>query len=132
MVNFRATTQADKPVIGTWIASDPAHRDRMDSSFFADGEGKASVYCIGDEQGPVMFVRQEVEGESTRLHTQFPPDAPGIRKRVAEALHEAYPVVAADAKSRGFKQVVFESESPALIRYMIGTFGFTAELRGRL
>lgn len=132
MIKFRATTSEDKPTIGTWIANDPWHRDKIDASFFADGEGKASCYCIEDDEGAAMFVRQEAEGEATRLHVQFPVDSAETRQRVAAALQEAYPIVAQDAKIRGFKSVVFDSESSALIRYMVEHFGFVAELRASL
>lgn len=128
MIHFRQTEPDDLVTIAGWIAQDKGHRG-MDASFFvAHGMG-VSCYCIEDEAGPVIFVCQEAEGDSTRLHTQFPPDSE--RKRIAKALSEAYPIVAKDAKVRGFKRVLFRSRSLALIRFML-KFDFAAELAAEL
>lgn len=97
----------------------------MEASFFTlEDSPFVSCYTIEDEAGPVIFVRQEGAGQDTRLHTQFPQDA----KRVAKALEEAYPLVAEDAKRRGFRSVRFESGSIALVRFMFQHFGFHADL----
>ena len=125
MITFRPTTKDDAPLIGTWILADEDHRDKMDATFFTTPDDRSTVYAVEDEEGPVIFVRQEIDGMATRLHTQFPPDS---RKRVAKALLQGYPAVAADAKQRGFKAVVFDSVSPALIRFML-RFGFVVQMR---
>jgi hypothetical protein len=115
-------------MIEEWIAKDPDHRGRVGSQYLLDGQGKASVYVIEDSEGPIMFVRQESEGNTTRLHTQFPPKD---HRRIVEALNEAFPIVSLDARDRGFKEIVFESNSMALIRYM-SRFGFRFECRAVL
>ena len=127
MISFRRTEPGDLLRITDWIAQDEPHAD-MDASFFTADGPLVSCYTIEDETGPVIFVRQEGCGEYTRLHTQFPQD----RKRVVKALEEAYPLVAEDAKQRGFKTLRFESGSIALIRFMLQHFGFRADLIAEL
>jgi hypothetical protein len=123
MVIFRKTEPEDILMLTVWIAADPPHR-QIPTSFFTEYREGVATYVIEDTKGPVIFVRQEVEGENTRLHTQFPPTS---RKRIVKALEEAYPLVAADAKRKGFKTVRFETHSVALARVMFA-MGFKAEM----
>jgi hypothetical protein len=124
MITFRRTVPEDIVLISDWITQDEGHRD-LPANFFIECGPGVSSYTIEDEQGPVIFVRQERETEQiTRLHTQF---VPNDRIRVVTALNDAYPVVAADALARDFKQIRFESRSAALVKFMF-RFGFRAEL----
>lgn len=131
MIRFRRTEPLDTTTIAGWIARDPDHRG-VDPSFFV-GSGTApgafSCYTIEDDQGPLMFVRQESDGENTRLHTQFPPVS---GKRIVRGLLEAYPPVAEEARKRGFKKVRWESGSAALVKFMMNKFGLRAELYDEL
>lgn len=102
---------------------DEAHKG-MDAGFWEATSHGISCYCVEDEQGPLIYVRQENLGETTRLHLQF---ANCSRKKIFNALKEGYPLVAADARERGFKRVSFDSTSPALIRTML-EMGFRAEM----
>jgi len=100
----------------------------MDAGFWTHTEGGVSCYAVEDELGPLIFVRQETSGEDTVLHLQF---ANCGRKKIFNALREGYPLVAEDARQRGFKRVRFTSQSPALIRTML-EMGFHAELIAEL
>jgi hypothetical protein len=122
MIRFRKTVEDDAAILATWIAQDPYHR-HIEPLFFMERTPGVSCYVVEDQAGPVMFVRQETEGENIRLHVQFPMG----RRRVREAVREAYPLWANDAKARGFRQIRFELESSALIKLMLG-FGYRAEL----
>lgn len=129
MVKFRPITEADIPEIGTWILAEPDHAERMDASFYTQRRDGSVSFAIDDEQGTVMYVRQDAEPDfRLRLHTDFPPNS---KQRVAQALAEAYPLVAEDAKLRGFKEIIFDSASVPLTRFMT-RFGFKAELRHQL
>jgi hypothetical protein len=129
MVTFRQITEDDVPLIGTWILAEPDHAGKMDSRFYTECGENSHCFAIDDEMGTVIFVRADTEANDTlRLHTEF---LPANKARVAIALAEAYPQVARDALSRGFKQVVFESVSMPLIKFML-RFGFRAELRHQL
>lgn len=125
-VTFRAVTENDRTQVESWIASDPAHRN-VSADLLLDGNGSASVYAIEDDKGTVMYVRQETEGSCVRLHAQFCTSS----KRSFNSLKEAYPVVKADAKARGFTGIIFDSVSPALVRCMMD-LGFKAECRAEL
>lgn len=127
MISFRRTVPEDLLTIAEWIARDKGHAG-MDASFFTQTGPGVSCFTIEDEIGPAIFVRQEVAGTTVRLHTQFPIS----RKRVAKALEQAYPLVANDARARGYRTIRFESRSLALIRFMLGKFNFKADLISEL
>jgi hypothetical protein len=129
VVTFRPVTEADIPTIGTWILAEPDHAEKMDSRFYTECGANSHSFAIDDEMGTVIFVRADTEANDVmRIHTEF---LPGAKARVAIALAEAYPQVARDALSRGFKAIVFESVSMPLIKFML-KFGFRAELRHQL
>jgi hypothetical protein len=127
LIHFRRTVADDLLTISGWIQADPGHLND-DVNFWLNTGPGVSCYALGDETGVVMFVRQETEGANSRLHVQF---APFDRKRIVRVLREGYPLVAQDAKDRGFHRIVFSSESPALIRTML-EMGFKAELAAEL
>jgi GNAT superfamily N-acetyltransferase len=126
MVTFRSVEDADLEQIGEWIEADSDHKGKIVPRFFMPGETSyAASFVIEDAHGACMYVRQETEGQGIRLHVQFPPR---VGKRIAVALLEAYPLVAQAAKSRGFRYAIFDSTSPALIRFM-RRFGYREEYR---
>jgi hypothetical protein len=128
VIQFRRTVAEDVVTIASWIMQDPRHQ-HIDAEFFLCSGKGISCYAVESDVGPVMFVRQEADdAEVTTLHIQF---APSDRKRIVEAMREGYPLVAADAKMRGFKRVRFDSASPALVRTML-EMGFRAELVAEL
>ena len=124
-VRFRKTEPSDILTIADWIAKDAPHRE-IPASFFTESGDGISCYAIDFDGVPTIFVRQETEGKATRLHTQFPYGV-GTRKRIANALSEAYPLVREDARERGFKSIRFETKSLALIRFM-WRWNFRADL----
>ena len=123
MIYFRKTEPEDILLIAEWIAVDEKHKD-ISPDFFTFEGPFVSCYVVSDEEGPVIFVRQEASSQDTRLHTQFSPDT----KRVAKALEEAYPLVTEDARQRGFRSVRFETTSIALVRFMFQHFKAQADL----
>jgi hypothetical protein len=127
VIRFRRSGLNDLPLISEWIAADPPHAN-IKPEFFTEDVRNVSCYAIEDDAGVTMFVRQEACGQDVRLHTQFSPDA----KRVAKALEEAYPLVAEDARERGFRSIRFESGSIALVRFMFKRFDFRADLMADL
>ena len=124
MIVFRQAEPEDILMLTVWIEADRVHRDRIKPEFFTERTTNISCYAIQDDKGPVIFVRQEKEGDAFRLHTQFPPTS---RRRIVKALEQAYPLVAADAKRRGYREIHFETGSIALARVMFA-MGFRAEL----
>jgi hypothetical protein len=127
MIHFRPTRPEDFATIKQWVEADPGHAD-LDPLFWATNSPSTYCFAVGDDAGELMFVKGDAEGETLWLHIQF---APFDRKRIAAALHSGYPLLAAEAKTRGFRIVRFKSVSPALIRAVIG-LGFRAELVAEL
>jgi hypothetical protein len=127
LITFRAVETGDRHQICEWILNDPGHAGMITPEFFLEGNETSSVYAVEDEKGTVMYIRQESEEKSTRLHMQFGPS----KKRVLKALREGYAVVKADARRRGFTRIIFDSMSPALVRCLI-EMGFVAECRAEI
>lgn len=128
LVKFRAVSEADRLEIDKWIEADDSHRGQITADKFLVAGRTWALYAVGDEQGAVMYVRQESEGSKTRMHIQFSPD----RRRAIAVMREGFPYVAADAKKRGFKAVVFYSHSPALVKFVISNLGFRADCEAQL
>ena len=122
MIRFRPNVPEDVLTIADWISVDQLHR-HIEPGFFTEAAPNVSCYVVEDEGGPVMFIRQEVEGQSIRMHAQFCRG----RERLAKVMAEAYPMWAEDLKARGFKQIRFALDSSALIKLML-RFGYRAEL----
>lgn len=127
MVKFRTVKEEDRAEIDAWIASDPGHVGKMTADFFIRIPLTSIACVLEDDKGPAMYVRFDDEGRSTRAHIQFAPD----RRRIVRALEEGYPAVAQTMKARGFHAIIFDSCSPALMKWMAG-FGFTFEGRAAL
>ena len=128
MVKFRAVSESDRPEIEAWIAADDSHRGQMTADKFLVPGKTYALYAVGDDQGTVMYVKQEAEGSKTRMHIQFCPD----RRRAMNTMREGFPIVASDAKERGFTGVVFYSHSPALVKFVMKEFGFRADCEAQL
>lgn len=128
MMRFRMIEESDRNQINDWILKDSGHAGKMDADFFIKQPEGWGAFAILENDAPIMYVAQEPDGLNLRLHVQFPPD--NLRE-VVTGLLQAYPVVASNAKGRGFKYIAFESESKALLRFM-RRFGFKQEMRAQL
>lgn len=127
LVNFRAVSEADRTELASWIACDDAHRG-IEADFWLVPSSHYALYAVADEHGTAMYVRQESYCGKTKMHIQFCPD----RKRVIEVCREGLPIVMQDARKRGFTALVFDSSSPALVRFLMTHFRFKAECEAAL
>ena len=114
------TTYDDLALIRDWIAADPWHKD--DPSFQAEklltGFGLLS-FCLRDEEGPLCFVRLDVEGDMVRFATQFGPEEEVSKRRlVIGLLSTGITSLIEFAKSKGYKGLVFETKNESLINFM--------------
>ena len=125
MIRFRRSEPSDLLMLSDWIVCDPFHRDKLTPDFFLETKESVSCYTVMDDAGPVAFMREEVEGDSVRLHAQF--QFPEVRTRLKAAIEEGFPIIFTEAKARGFRQLRFEVDSLALIKAML-RFGFRADL----
>lgn len=117
MLHFRPTTEEDKEHISAAMAVDPHHAGQDPTSYFTPMPGTEN-FVIEDEDGPVMYVHAE---NALRLFVQFRPDVSG--KRTSLALAGGISFVAQQAKSKGYKEMIFDTVSSRLARFC-QRFGF--------
>jgi hypothetical protein len=113
MLRSREVTETDRAEIAKWISVDADHAGKCDSDFWLKPEPGVKLFAIEDALGPIFYVR----GESLlRLHIQFAPESE--RRRLARAIDEFTPLIAAGAKKNNYKQLVFESVVQPLIAFL--------------
>ena len=117
---LRPTIESDIEQIREWIQVDSWHKD--DPSWSAEGlltGNGALTFCVADEEGPLCFVRLDVEGDMLRLATQFgPEDKVSKRRLVVGLLSTGIPAITEFGKQKGFKGIVYESINESLIAFM--------------
>jgi len=106
---IRPLTDDDRELLQTWIDHEPDHKDNT-PDFYFEPHTKSVLYQ--DEEGPVFAVRYS---STLRIDIEFSDDAG--KNRIRKALKEGFPAVAEQAKSQGFKQIVFSSTSKTLIAF---------------
>jgi hypothetical protein len=115
------TLPTDIPQIDEWINADPFHKDdpKVYAEGFLTGLGALS-FCVVDDEGPLFFVRLDVEGERLRLATQFAPlEVVSKSRLITGLLSTGIPAIIAFAKKGGYSGIVFESTSESLIFFML-------------
>ncbi len=109
MITLRTVEEKDKALLAEWIAAEPDHTFSTPEFYYTPGT-KSVVY--EDEQGPVCVVRYS---PVLRLDMEF---APGIDKsRIKEAMKSQLPEIAEQARSQGFKELLFDSVAKPLIKF---------------
>lgn len=118
MVKIRPLTEADRPLLEQWIATDPHHQNgEISADFFYAPDTNALVY--EDEHGIVFVARF---ARTLRIHMQFSPD----EKRNAAVMLEGFPILEFNAKEAGFKELIFDSMFRPLIVFCKRKLGFRA------
>jgi hypothetical protein len=124
-------------MVAEWIEKDPDHKGQ-DATWFAgyhkegygfEKEENQESVIIEDEVGPLFNCKIE---HTLRLHIQFNMEE---KSRTARGLGEAFKMLLEQIKGLGFKELIFESQSPSLINYCVKRMGFTEspnELKVRL
>lgn len=108
-MNTRPTTPSDLETIAKWIECEPDHKDRINPEFF---QSQGECFAVLEGENPVMFVRLD---RICRVHIEF---IPNDRQKVAKYLDEFTTQIKANAKFNGFTQIIFESLSAPLIRFL--------------
>jgi hypothetical protein len=114
---LRTLNENDKALLTEWIAAEPVHASNTPSFYQEDGT-KSVMY--EDEEGAVFCVKYT---PALVVDIEFNPNA--SRKRIRDIFTQGFPEVAANAKSQGFKQLVFASISERLIAFC-RSLGFEA------
>ena len=105
---IRPVTDDDREMIAGWIANEPAHKASSPDYYFEPGT-KSVIY--EDTEGPVFVVRYS---SALRVDIDF---ANVEKERIRQALKNEFPAVAEQARSQGFKHIVFDSVSKTLVAF---------------
>jgi hypothetical protein len=118
MVTDREIHTGDIPLLKDSLARDE-HHNFTKPEFFFDPWSVCKVY--EDEEGPICFVRGS---KALRLDIQYVSNADA--KRNVKAMLE-FDKLAAKARSNGFTEIVFTTNSPPLKKFCMRRFGFIEE-----
>jgi hypothetical protein len=123
-VSFESSAEADSPQITTWTAVDGSKSPSLPPEYWLTGSpGCILACCVKDEEGTVLYLRAEQEGNFVRFHTLFGPVDVVSQKRVALTLLEGFPRFSESMKPHGIG-LVMETRSESLAQFMTGKFGF--------
>lgn len=106
-MRIRPLTEADRPIVEAWIAGEPTHQNNT-FEFYTE-TGCRSV-IVEDDDGVVLVTKFT---PCLRMDTEFSSNT----KRVARAITYGLDEMEKQALSQGFKEIVYESDSPALIAF---------------
>lgn len=103
---IRPLTPEDKPMLESWIASEPEHKNNTWDWY---NEAGAKSVVFEDAEGAVLVAKFT---PSLKIDIDFLPE--GSPKRIAGALSSGLAEMGSQAKQQGFKQVSFDSVSDKL------------------
>ena len=119
-IEFRDTDSSDISQLTDWIARDACPQHNVPADFWVpekneDGTSKdkyTKYLTVYDEEGVIYYLKLE---NVMRAYIQFPPDGDRDKTRTSVALKHAFYNVAAGARKRGYKEMIFDSKSEGLI-----------------
>jgi hypothetical protein len=119
-VKFETVTADDRPLITDWMSQDidPVHHSGNPEFFYTAAPGSLLAFKVTDEIGTVCFCRLDKEDEAVRWHCQFAPYDAVDKKRLVQNMLQGVPAMIDWIKKTGAKQVVFDSVSPRLIKFL--------------
>lgn len=109
---------SDRTVLADSLARDDQHKNTT-PEFFYEPWSVCKVY--EDEKGPVCFVRGS---KALRLDIQYVDNA-DVKRNIKAMLE--FDKLAAKARTNGFTEVVFTTNSPLLKNFCMRRFGFVEE-----
>jgi len=130
---LRPALLGDLALAQQWTAADPDHAGRVDPKSWITQSELTQSYILEDAEGPIFFFKGELELQWPRIvvHIQFPPDdRPNFhhrrRQRVSQGLIEGLAWLE-ERMAGAVNEIVFESSTPALVRFSIRHLGFKLE-----
>jgi hypothetical protein len=123
VITVRPLVEEDRQSLNNSIINDLYHRDSMNDDFFYDRRAISTVY--EKDNKPIMFVKGSTV---LRLDIQFCNNS--NHRNNAAALNELSKIIET-AKSSGFSELVFNTDSPLLKAFCCKHFGFV-ELNNEL
>lgn len=115
-IKFSGVSEEDLPRLTEWIEADQWHCGGP-APWWISPESVVTAR-LDDEEGPVMYIRINRDGERVRLNTQFAPEIAVSKKRVATAISDALPRIVEVMRHQDATGIIFSSESPLLIGFM--------------
>lgn len=123
MIILRASTVEDVELIQRWTDADEYHKGQNNPAWWLTGQGLLS-FALVDEQGPLCFVRLDLNESMVRLNTQFAPVVEVGKIRLVRGMLKCMEIITKTAKEKGARGLVFSSTSPTLIAFMKHKYGF--------
>jgi hypothetical protein len=117
MITNRVVVESDFPTIEKEVRADACHRDWLKPAFFTEKDTQSVVY--EDESGPILFARLS---SALRIHIQF---CDVEKERTRRCLITQFSDIVKRARENGYKQIVFETESPTLKWFCHRYLGFS-------
>lgn len=121
---LRPATPRDHALVKSWIEKDPFHASTTKPDFFLFSTRGMDCYVLEDDEGPIFFFKMT---RAVRLDIQFGPSrSTEERERNRDALSEGLAWLNGVLWASGFRQVLFNSENPVLVRSCTKRLGFVA------
>jgi hypothetical protein len=117
-VVFSQRTVPDNTLLNEWHAADVEHQ-HADASFFTEPRPGVEHFTVKNGDEPMMFVTVE---NVARVHIQFSPNAPKLKLVKTLLLGLAWLINA--LKERGYRELIFDSKFPSLIKFCQSALGF--------
>ncbi len=106
---IRNLVPEDRPQVESWVSAEPTH---VNNTFDWYNEAGTKSVIVEDESGAVLVAKFT---PCLRMDTDFSPTA--TPARIAKAIVSGLAEMEKQAKSQGFKEIVFESSSPKLVAF---------------
>lgn len=107
-----ARAEDHRPLLAGWIAADADHAGKVNAAKWLERVPGVENIIVIDRHAPLFFLRCS---NAMRLDIQFAPNAD---RRIAMALQTGLPWLANEARARTYRELIYESRSPRLIRFL--------------
>jgi hypothetical protein len=121
---LRLTVESDRDHCARWIEQDDDHRGMVLPEFFIRQTPGVECWVLefATSCEPIFYFRMS---RALRLDIQFGPVTTAEEKEeLMAALMEGFGWLIATSAKSGYRQIVFDSKNPALIRFCDKRFGF--------
>lgn len=116
--SYRGRTVPDDEITKAWHAADPEHQ-HGDVDFFIKPVPGREHFVIDRDGKPLLYVTVE---NVARVHIQFNPE--GSKIKILKGLIEGFKWLANSLQARGYREMIFDSRFPSLIKFCQSALGF--------
>ena len=115
---FKSRSDQDNIILSQWHAADPEHQ-LADVGFFTEPSLGVQHLTVDNDDETIAFVTVE---NVARVHIQFNPN--GSKLKIAKTLILGMTWLAKTLKERGYKELIFDTKFPSLIKFAQSVLGF--------